>query len=88
MISAKDALQAYMPSIAGLANVTTDVINVPMDESEIRQVVKASNRVTGLEGVKTTFGLPWHSHALLQDVQLHARIQVSNQESVRRHCIS
>lgn len=76
VISTQDALDKYMPSFAGLANVTTDLVNSSMDEGQIRERVKDANRVAGLQGVKTTFGLPEHSHALLQDLSLHARIQV------------
>lgn len=81
VISAEDALQAYMPSIAGLANITTDSFKVAMTEAQIREVMKAANRVTGLEGVKSSFGLPEHTHALLQDTQLHKRLQVSRASS-------
>ena len=78
MISTGEAIQKYAQTIAKLPNVTTDSFEVSLNEDGVRQVVKAANRVTGIDGVKSTFGLPWHSHALLQDTGLHARIQVQH----------
>lgn len=86
MISTNEAIQKYAQTVAKLPNVSTDSFEVSLNEDGVRQIVKAANRVTGIDGVKSTFGLPWHSHALLQDTSLHARIQV-HACGLRSRCI-
>ena len=45
-------------------------------EMEIRQQIRATQRAVGLSGLRDIFGLPKHSEPLLQDTELHKKIQV------------
>ncbi|KAL3131772.1 UDP-glycosyltransferase [Trebouxia sp. C0009 RCD-2024] len=44
-------------------------------EMEIRQQIRATQRAVGLSGLRDIFGLPKHSEPLLQDTDLHQKIQ-------------
>ncbi len=42
----------------------------------IRQIMRATQRSFGFESIKAVLGLPQHSHPLLQDTDIHDKIQV------------
>ncbi len=48
-----------------------------MEEIDLRQAVRQNLRSVGIDSIRSTFGIPPHSHPLLQDAELHRKIQVS-----------
>jgi len=68
---------AWRPRLSELPHVSVVSYNTSgCNEMELRQQIRASQHAMGLSGVRDIFGLPKHSEALLQDVELHREIQV------------
>ena len=62
---------------AKLANVQVLSYHISgSTEFELRQLIRTNQRSTGFDSIRSTFGVPTHSHPLLQDVELHKQIQV------------
>jgi len=47
-----------------------------VEELELRQAIREGQHSVGFESILSTFGMPLHSHPLLQDVELPRKIQV------------
>ena len=70
-------MQKYAQDLQIHPNVTINTYEISMDESGLRRKGKIANRETGIESVKDVFGMPWHSHVILQDQELQRRIKVT-----------
>ena len=71
--------KAWQPSLAKLSYVSVLSYNTSgVGEMELREKVRATKRAVGLRSIRGLFGhgLPWHSHLLLQNTEVHSQVQV------------
>lgn len=69
--------EAWQPRLSELLHVSVVSYNVSdSGEMALRQQIRAMQRAVGLSALRDIFGLPKHSEALLQDRELHHKIQV------------
>ena len=67
----------FGPALTELPNVEIVTYNTSnVEELDLRQAIREGQRSVGFESIRSTFGMPLHSHPLLQDVELHRNIQV------------
>lgn len=65
-------------SLEDLSNIEILTYNTSnVVEMDLRQAVRLNLRSVGIDSIRSTFGIPPHSHPLLQDAELHRKIQVS-----------
>ncbi len=77
MVFTLEGAARFGPALEKLSNVDVLTYNTPtVDEMALRQAVRDNKRSVGFESIRSTFGIPGHSHPLLQDVGLHHKIQV------------
>ncbi|KAA6424623.1 MAG: UDP-glucuronosyltransferase 2B31-like isoform 1 [Trebouxia sp. A1-2] len=66
----------FGPALTELPNVEIVTYNTSnVEELDLRQAIREGQRSVGFESIRSTFGMPLHSHPLLQDVELHRNIQ-------------
>lgn len=69
--------EAWQPRLSELLHVSVVSYNISgFGEMALRQQVHAMQRAVGLSALRDVFGLPKHSEVLLQDMELHKKIQV------------
>ena len=77
MVFTLEGAARFGPALAKVSNVEILTYNTSsIDEMSLRQKVRENQRSVGLESVRSTFGIPGHSHPLLQDETLHRKIRV------------
>ncbi|KAL0040129.1 hypothetical protein WJX79_007837 [Trebouxia sp. C0005] len=68
--------EAWQPRLSELLHVSVVSYNISgFGEMALRQQVHAMQRAVGLSALRDVFGLPKHSEVLLQDMELHKKIQ-------------
>ena len=68
---------AWRPRLAELPHVSTVSYNASsVHEMTLRQQLREAQRAVGLKSVLDIFGMPKHSHPLLQNTDVHKHIQV------------
>ncbi|KAL0043379.1 hypothetical protein WJX79_003197 [Trebouxia sp. C0005] len=66
----------FAPSLRNLSNIEILTYNTSnVEEMDLRQAVRLNLRSVGIDSIRSTFGIPPHSHPLLQDAELHRKIQ-------------
>ncbi|DBB18919.1 TPA: UDP glucuronosyltransferase 5, polypeptide G1, variant 3 [Trebouxia sp. C0006] len=64
------------PALENLTNIEILTYNTSnVEEMDLRQTVRLNLRSVGIDSIRSTFGIPPHSHPLLQDAELHRKIQ-------------
>lgn len=82
MVLTIEYAEAWQPRLSELPHVSVVSYNTSVhDELAIRQQIRANQRAMGLSGLRDIFGLPTHSEPLLQDTELHRKIQVCVHEA-------
>lgn len=78
MILTLEGAARFEPSLGNLSNVEILTYNTSnVEEMDLRQAVRQNLRSVGIDSISSTFGIPPHSHPLLQDAELHRKIQVN-----------
>lgn len=77
VVLSDEGVRRFGPGISDLSNVEVVGYNTSgVDELDLRQAVREEKRAVGFGSIKKTFGLPLHSHPLVQNTEVHDKIKV------------